>query len=198
MRRWAAGIAVAVLAVPLAYWAVDRWTYSGRAPRAVAVGWDRMARLVLGYDPYRRCALPLETLPSGTQVASSLPDRDCLDFGPARRFNGVYFDEFEGQLLIEGTPKGPPFREPSDHVWLEFDERTVYDANTKALLRPDDSGKTRVFMIEFIGRKTARKGQYGHMGASQHEVLVNRVVGARKIHETSGYAGADLLIRPQF
>lgn len=124
--------------------------------------------------------------------------RLCHDLGPPERLKGIYFDEFEGQLFIEGSPAGPPYRAPEELVWPTFDEATVYENDTKRTLLDDGSGATRVFEIEFIGRKASRKGRYGHFGMSQHEVVIDRVVRLRLLHKVEGYADSDLLIRKKY
>ncbi len=197
-KSWIAGGAVTLLAIPLAYWGLDEWTISGHAPRPVSVAWDTAIRVIEGYDPYRRCTLPDEVQSDGSRIGRSLPERNCFDFGPVQRFTGVYFDEFEGQLFIEGTPAGPPYLQPQERIWPSFDEKTTYRGDTRRALSPDDSGATRVFEVEWIGRKTVRAGEYGHFGLSQRGMIVDQVIKVRLLHKVEGYAGPDLLIRRKY
>ncbi len=197
-RRWIVGGGVVLFAIPLTYWGLAEWTGSGHAPRAVARSWDGAVGLLRGYDPYTRCNLPDEVQSDGSRIWRFLPDRDCFDFGSAQRFTGIYFDEFEGQLFIEGAPGGPPYQQPQERIWPTFDEKTIYRGDTKRVMSPDDSGATRVFEVEWIGRKTVRAGHYGHFGMSQRGMIVDQVIKVRLLHKVEGYAGPDLLIRQKY
>ncbi|MEG3180273.1 hypothetical protein [Sphingomonas sp. LT1P40] len=190
---------MALLAMPLAYWGIGEWTSSGRAPRIVAANWDRLTNVVFGYDPHTRCRLPSETTANGFKIARSLSERLCYDFESPRRFVGVYFQEFEGDSLIEGKDSGPPYREAEETIWPEFDDLTQYAVGTRPLLEKPD-GRTRAFEVEFVGRKTLKKGRHGHMGTSDHSFVVDRVVRAHQIYESQnkGYAGPDIIIRKPF
>jgi hypothetical protein len=38
-----------------------------------------------------------------------------------------------------------------------------------------------MYDVEFIGRLTAKRGHYGHMGASDHELIIDRVISIRPL-----------------
>ena len=115
----------------------------------------------------------------------SLPIDQCYKMEKARRYRGVWVDEFEGQRFIpEGTnppewpktnPHSPGWKEQAERArlattWLNTSRVTV-DRNSRR------SGARR--FIEFVGRKTMFPGAYGHMGMSGQEVIVDRVISLR-------------------
>ncbi|WP_156442938.1 MULTISPECIES: hypothetical protein [unclassified Sphingomonas] len=195
IRRWLIGLGgIVALFASLIGWGA--WAGSGSAPYFVSSSFDGVWRIATGDDPTTRC-YRRETH-GGTPVLGSIGTRLCHELDAPKRFRGIFFDEFEGQLFIEGSPPGPPYREPQERVWPSFDGATTFDKGTKNTLIDDGSGSTRVFEIEFIGRKTSRKGRYGHFGMSQHEVVIDRVVRLRLLHKVEGYADSNLLIRRKY
>lgn len=192
--KWAARAAWAVLVAAVAlgtYIGVWNWIRSGTAPRWLTVSYDRVLVRAGAADPHTRCYLPEERTSDGYSVLASLPDRQCYDWQPARRFRGFYIDEFEGQRFIEGGASRLPLR-PRDNVWLEKDHLT--DASIDPRLK-GWSDLTKVWSVELIGRKTARSGRYGHLGASAEELLVDRFTSARLLHEQEGYLSERVLVR---
>lgn len=123
-------------------------------------------------------------------VIGSLPTDQCYKMEAARRYRGVWVDEFEGQAFIpEGTkapewprgdPKSPEWREQADRaiaatIWLDVGRTNIGHKWQR--------GGHRAF-IEFIGRKTMYPGNYGHMGMSGQEIVVDRVISLRECPET--------------
>jgi hypothetical protein len=117
---------------------------------------------------------------------ASLPLDECYKMDAPRRYRGVWVDVFEGQQFIpEGTaapewPRGdlksPEWRKQADQaiaatIWLD-----VRRANLEHTLQ---LGGRRVF-IEFVGRKTMYPGNFGHMGMSGQEIIVDQVISQRE------------------
>lgn len=194
MKRWAARIGAALLVligVVGVYALMSQWTKGGSAPSWVTISCDRLTTLVGGVDPHTRCYLPVERTPEGFTVQDSRPDRQCYDWQQARRFRGIFIDEFEGQRFIENAQWAPPLR-PQDDVWLQTDEKTDFavEPSLKQQIEP-----TRIWLVDFLGGKTAQPGRYGHMGASPDEVLVDRFISAKLVYEQPGYLPDRLLAR---
>lgn len=118
----------------------------------------------------------------GSRGLGSLPTDQCYKMEAPRRYRGIWIDEFEGQQFIaEGTkapewPRGdakaPDWRKKADRaiaatIWLNSER-----AN---LSHKWQQGGRRVF-VEFIGRKTKYPGNYGHMGMSGQEIIVDRII----------------------
>jgi hypothetical protein len=125
-----------------------------------------------------------------TGVMGSLPTDQCYKMDAPRRYRGVWIDEFEGQQFVpEGTaipewprgdPKSPEWRKQSDQaiaatIWL--------DVQRAKLGHKWRQGGRRVF-IEFVGRKTMYPGNYGHMGMSGQEIIVDHVISQRECPQT--------------
>lgn len=119
-------------------------------------------------------------------VIRSLPTDQCYKMDAPRRYRGVWIDEFEGQQFApegirvpewpRGDPKSPKWRQQADQaiaatIWL--------DVQHTKLGHKWQQGGRRVF-IEFIGRKTMYPGNYGHMGMSGQEIIVDRLISQRE------------------
>jgi hypothetical protein len=119
------------------------------------------------------------------RTLGSLPTDQCYKMQRPRRYRGIWINEFEGQQFIpEGVtlpewprtnPRSPGWREQFERaraasIWLSVD-RAMTD---------DDVRRTgRRMLIEFIGRQTAYPGNYGHMGMSGNEIIVDRVISLK-------------------
>ena len=186
MKRLA-GIAFAVLAAALLFLA---WAASSEAliaPRPLRQLWDAANRSVGRPDPHTGCFI--KQVERGATVFAFTGPRDCFHFGAPRVFSGIYIDEFEGQSFLEGQQPPGPYRDQS--VWISFDEKS--DKRAAPLLH--GIAPTHVWQIRFIGRRTDRPGRYGHMGMSNSEVLVDRVLEARLLGTYQGYLPPSVLIR---
>jgi hypothetical protein len=181
------GIALAILAAALLFLA---WAASSEAliaPRPLRQLWDAANRLIGRPDPHTACFT--KKIEQGATVFAFAGPRDCYHFGPPRVFSGIYIDEFEGQSFLEGQHPPGPYRDQS--VWISFDEKS--DKSVAPLLH--SMTPTRIWRIRFVGRKTDRAGTYGHLGMSNSEVLVDRVLEARLLGAYQGYLPPSVLIR---
>lgn len=119
---------------------------------------------------------------TATGAIGSLPTEQCYKMEPARRYRGVWIDAFEGQQFIpegtkapewpRGSPKSPEWRKEADRaiaarIWLDVDRTKLGHKWQQGV---------RTAFIEFIGRKTKYPGNYGHMGMSGQEIIVDRVI----------------------
>lgn len=193
MRKGAAAIGAIVVALLLGF-AFVYWVEQGNAPQAVRGIYDDIARTVTGEDPQRRCYTN-RLQPDGTEIRQFAGSRACYDFLPPRRFSGIYVDEFEGQMFLEGAGEAKRYVIPCRQIWFSVDEQSDV-SRWKGFDKSDDL--SRVWLVDFIGRATpsAPKGQYGHMGVSEGEVLVDRVISARLLGTYEGYSyyGKDDLV----
>lgn len=121
-----------------------------------------------------------------TNVMGSLPTDQCFRMEPPQRYRGIWIDEFEGQQFVpegqtvpdwpRGDVRSAKGREAFDRaraatIWLDVDHADVgHDWR---------NGGRRMF-VEFIGRKTAYPGSYGHMGMSGHELIIDRMISMRE------------------
>ena len=111
----------------------------------------------------------------GLNAISSLSVEQCFELGPAQRWRGLWRNDFEGSRFCPEPMKECGYDTPGDEIWLTFSDG----------LQPPKSwpqiGDGGMFEIEFIGRLTARRGYYGHMGASDHEVVVDRTISIQAL-----------------
>ena len=42
-------------------------------------------------------------------------------------------------------------------------------------------GEGAYYEVEFIGRRTAKRGHYGHFGAFDHEIVVDHMISIRPL-----------------
>ena len=116
-------------------------------------------------------------------------DYACFKMQPQRRFSGIWLDEFEGSVFLEGVT------EPSEALrriravdrrgpageWLGW-SMSLDDLDPSLRRALERSATARLVYLEFDGRRTAYRGRYGHMGMSESEVIVDRVIAARPVH----------------
>jgi len=104
---------------------------------------------------------------------ASIPFDQCFRMDPPRRWRGVWRNEFEGSRFCPAPAIKCSFYSPGDRVWLDVSKH------------PDQT----LYAVDFVGRRTAVKGRYGHMGASDHELIVDRMISMRAIEApTEGYS----------
>ena len=121
-----------------------------------------------------------------TGVIGSLPIDQCYKMEPARRYRGTWIDAFEGQQFIPEGTKAPewPRGSPRTSEWRKEADRaiaaTIWLDVERARLGHKWQQGGRTALIEFIGRKTMFPGNYGHMGMSGQEIIVDRVISLKE------------------
>ena len=117
-----------------------------------------------------------------TRVIGSLPTDQCYKMEGARRYRGIWIDEFENQRFIpEGTMASEwPRGSPKTSAWRKEAHRAIaatiwLDVERAKLGHKWQKGGKRAF-IEFVGRKTMFAGNYGHLGIAGQEIIVDRVI----------------------
>lgn len=117
----------------------------------------------------------------GPRAIGSVPTDQCYKMEAPRRYRGVWIDEFEGQAFIPEGSKAPewPKGDPKSAGWWKAFEAARAATIWLDVERTDLRGKRRrggKMLIEFVGRKTLYPGNYGHMGMSGNEIIVDRVI----------------------
>jgi hypothetical protein len=99
----------------------------------------------------------------------AMPDRTdaCFRMEGPRRWKGLWRDEFEGQRFCSFPARLCSYAEPGENIWLTFGSGEQAEAG-----RPSD----HVYAVEFIRRRTAVPGHYGHLGSFRHEVVVDQLI----------------------
>jgi hypothetical protein len=101
----------------------------------------------------------------------------CYRFGPERRMRGVWRDEFEGSQFFPGRTT-PPGEDDRSGIWLSVEENEAVKA---AIGHKRGEPWPRLFLLDFVGRRTLYSGDYGHMGMSRDYVVVDRLVSAKAL-----------------
>jgi hypothetical protein len=94
-----------------------------------------------------------------------IPLDQCFKMDPPRRWQGVWRNEFEGSRFCPAPAKKCSYYSPGDRIWLD------------AQKRPDET----LYAVDFVGRRTAVKGRYGHIGGSDYELIVDRMISIRQV-----------------
>ena len=103
-----------------------------------------------------------------------LPPSECYRLTDPRRMRGVAITGFETGAFYPGRTTLPPHGERSA-FWLEHEPRLLpADVRDRCL-------KGCAVYLDFIGRRTAVRGSYGHMGLANHLILVDRVFEAKVV-----------------
>ncbi|WP_420142887.1 hypothetical protein [Sphingomonas sp.] len=165
----------------------------------ILAGCDRHAPPIAAYvnpiDGYARI-LPLEVLgihscakertANGKTVIEGIPFDQCYKMLPAKRMRGVWLDEFEGSRFFEDVDHPDQviaaLRHERDAKLWPFGEWLGWGKARE----PETPPRSRMVLIDFVGRRTAVPGSYGHGGGSRSEVLVDKVLSARVIYRAKG------------
>lgn len=116
---------------------------------------------------------PCETRENGAIFRDRSPD--CFRFGQPEEFSGIWIDEFERSVFVEGAVSAPRQR-PSyeESAWLSIPKGIFAPERLPATgkLESECHG-TSVYRIEFVGRE--RHGDSGHGGLWDREIWVDRI-----------------------
>jgi hypothetical protein len=136
-------------------------------PEAYVDPVDReIARTHVG-RPGRPAPCAREEIQNAIKVIVSGPTETCFRMLPARRWRGLWRNDFEGSQFCPAPARRCDLDSPGERIWL----RTNPDR------RPD----RKLYRVEFIGRKTMYRGAYGHLGGSDHEIVVDRMISAQEV-----------------
>lgn len=113
-----------------------------------------------------------ETTEGGYKFIETIPTDQCVRMLPPQRLRGLWRNEFEGSRFCPAPAQECSFDTPGDRIWLNF-------AADLPEVRIHPVGG--LYEIEFTGRRTVYKGPYGHLGVSDHEVIVDGVVAMRMV-----------------
>jgi hypothetical protein len=125
---------------------------------------------------------------NGTRVIVGVPVDQCYKMRPKQRFRGIWLDEFEGSTFFEAALTAESVKaevqrrlrtKHSSNEWLDWAGTARKGVPSK------NSPNSRMVALDFVGRRTAYPGSYGHMGMSSGEVVVDRVVSAHVIYQSN-------------
>jgi hypothetical protein len=130
----------------------------------------------------------LEIIRWGGVEALSRSEEECYKFDPPRRWTGLWLGGFETSRFCPEPTRECPDDAPGEMIWLEVGPT----AHVPAWDRKTAAGMWRV---DFIGRKSSFHGQYGHMGASNEEIIMDRLLSIKRVPLNSDAVLAQLHAR---
>ncbi|HEX8413566.1 MAG TPA: hypothetical protein VF637_06710 [Sphingomicrobium sp.] len=95
------------------------------------------------------------------------------------RMKGVWIDEFESSEFLLGASDASQAQVRMGGTWLDVETNRI-----PGLYPSQSVEELRAFELEFIGRRTLVAGKHGHLGGSDHEVVVDRLISARPVDVT--------------
>jgi hypothetical protein len=117
------------------------------------------------------------------EMLHHLETDQCVRMGPKQRFRGLWNNEFEGSRFCAAPAEECSYISRGEDVWLSFSPEMERTGEVVG----------GVYSIDFIGRQTLFPGSYGHMGGSDEEVIVDRVIAMRRVGDTPVVTEAELM-----
>lgn len=115
----------------------------------------------------------LEQIKYGGIEAMPLGTDKCFEMGREQRWKGLWRREFENSRFCPSPATFCSHQTAGERIWL-----------SGKVLSSSGNGEG-IFAVEFVGRRTARKGSYGHLGAFDHEIIADKIITLRPVVETS-------------
>jgi hypothetical protein len=131
-------------------------------PRMSPIEMDRLRKAAPGItdDCARRVEVGgIEALPNETE--------QCFEMLAEQRWRGLWRNDFEGSLFCPAPAATCAYKGDGRDVWL-----------TPKSLRGELGA---LYEIEFEGRHTKVRGNYGHLGMAAHEIVVDHPISIKLI-----------------
>lgn len=107
----------------------------------------------------------------GIGAAPQATDK-CFKMLPAIRWRGLWRNDFEGSDFCPAPADECRWTTPRNAIWLSLRKSSLYYSM---------EGRGGLYAVDFVGRRTAERGHYGHMGTSDYEVIVDRLISIRQV-----------------
>ena len=101
--------------------------------------------------------------------------RDCFPMEEKKRWQGLWLDEFEGSRFCAAPAEECRFETSGERVWLVFADEI------RAVSRRDKHSTDALYKIEFVGRQTLTTGAFGHLGGSDREIVVEKLIRLERV-----------------
>lgn len=107
-----------------------------------------------------------EIIELGFHEVTSLPTDQCFKMTKPQRWSGVWRNDFEGSHFCLPPDRKCTHDTPGGNIWLTFP------------MQPESElqGRGGLYAVDFVGRRTLYRGMFGHMGGSDYEIIVDRVI----------------------
>ncbi len=106
-----------------------------------------------------------------------MPERtdQCFEMAPRQRWKGLWQKGFEDSRFCPSPANACSFENPGDSIWLSEPDKDVEVGSYNG----------DVYEVEFIGRRTSKRGRYGHFGEFDHEIVVDKMIMVRRVKNAS-------------
>ena len=101
---------------------------------------------------------------------------ECYKFDPPRRWRGIYFGAFEQSRFCPAPAIECSYDTPGETIWLK-------PGPSMTIPRYNGEATSVLFEIDFVGRKTSYRGNYGHLGGSDQEIIIDRLISMKRLEE---------------
>jgi hypothetical protein len=107
-----------------------------------------------------------EEVEGGVEVVAFRPTELCVRMLPEQHWRGLWRNDFEGSRFCPEPAKTCGYDSPGEDIWLS-----------------GTPGQSRggLYRIDFMGRRTMFKGPYGHLGMSDQELVIDRVLSMQEV-----------------
>lgn len=93
----------------------------------------------------------------------------CFPMQSARRWTGLWVNEFEGSRFCPSPANACDQPEYGEGIWLSFSQGK----------RPGSAhpyGDDTIYKVQFLGRRTKEPDSFGHTGYFAHEIVVDELI----------------------
>lgn len=125
-----------------------------------------VSRIEAGFPGIKRACLE-ELRMNGFEGRPERTTEDCFEMTEAQRWTGLWRNEFEGSLFCVAPARQCAAEDYRTGAWLSWAGR------------PNPRGE--LYRVDFIGRRTAHAGRFGHGGLMPHEVIVDHMIRIEKV-----------------
>jgi hypothetical protein len=115
----------------------------------------------------------------GGPEALTKPQEECYKFDSPRRWKGLWLGAFETSSFCPEPARSCDT--PGERIWLE-----VGPSAHLPYRRWNGDTSPVLYQVDFVGRKTAYPGWYGHVGRYQQEIIMDRLISIRRLPMPSG------------
>lgn len=98
------------------------------------------------------------------------PVENCFQMSPRQRWRGLWRNTFEGSRFCAEPATACIADTPGEKVWLSLGDHANLGGRYGGL-----------YAVEFAGRRTAVPGTFGHLGGSDHELIVDQLISIREV-----------------
>ncbi len=114
-----------------------------------------------------------KTIRFGGLAASPNETDKCYRMMPTQHWRGLWRDALEDSQFCPAPALRCSHDSSGDSIWLTFGKGIHQDQDQLGFL----------YAIDFVGRRTLRRGHYGHFGMFDQEIIVDRLISIRLIDD---------------